>query len=230
MDTNTYKITKETKIPALRPDYREQILEKGAQFLGNNDLVALLLGSGTKEMSIEKLAAKVLTVLQIEDPESRLDKLLHIKGIGLARASVFIAAMELGRRFYSNQSMHIKNPKDILPLLQHYSLEKQEHFICTSLNGANEIIETKTVYIGTLNKVYIHPRDIFAGPIVTHASAIILSHNHPSNTPYPSQEDIETTERLCNVGRLVGIQVLDHIIITKNEYYSFLEHDLVVNE
>jgi DNA repair protein RadC len=114
-------------------------------------------------------------------------------------------------------------PTDVLPLVRHYADRKQEHFICISINGANEVITTRVVSVGLVNKTQVHPREVFADPITDRASAIIVAHNHPSGGLLPSQEDLEITKQLTSAGEVLGIKVLDHMIFNDKGYYSLLE-------
>ncbi|MFI3257835.1 MAG: DNA repair protein RadC, partial [Spirochaetales bacterium] len=154
-------------------------------------------------------------------------KLLTIEGVGAGKACLIAAALELGRRFNSSPAATVHSPVDVLPLIKHYTLEKQEHFLCASLNGAHEILSIRTVSVGTLNRCVIHPREVYAEAIKERAAAIILAHNHPSGNPEPSQNDIETTQQLYDAAKILGIHLLDHVIITTHDYFSFAENSLV---
>jgi DNA repair protein RadC len=123
----------------------------------------------------------------------------------------------------ANPVKKITAPSDILPAVWEYAEKNQEHFIVTSLNGAHEVIETRVCSIGLLNRTLVHPREIFRQAIIDSAAAIIIIHNHPSGNLEPSQEDNEITKRIKDAGIIIGIEVLDHIIISKCGYYSFLE-------
>ena len=118
----------------------------------------------------------------------------------------------------------ISFPPDVLPLIRHYADRKQEHFLCISLNGAKEVIATRTVSVGLVNKTQVHPREVFADPITDRASAVIVAHNHPSGALTPSKEDFEVTRQLKKAGETLGIRLLDHIIFNHNSYYNFLEN------
>jgi DNA repair protein RadC len=116
-------------------------------------------------------------------------------------------------------------PADVLPLIRHYTDRNKEHFICISINGANEVITTRVVSVGLVNKTQVHPREVFADPITDRASAIIMAHNHPSGGLMPSKEDLEITKQLKSTGEILGIKVLDHIIFNDKGYYSLLEKE-----
>jgi DNA repair protein RadC len=115
----------------------------------------------------------------------------------------------------------------VLPLIRHYADRRQEHFLCVSLNGANEIIATRVVSVGLVNKTQVHPREVFADPITDRASAVIVAHNHPSGSLEPSKEDIDITGQLRSAGEILGIRLLDHVIFNSKGYYSFLEKGLI---
>ena len=155
--------------------------------------------------------------------------MLDVKGLGNGKATLLAAALELGRRFYGSKGICIKSPVDVIPLVQHYALEKQEHFLCISLTGANEIIKIRVITVGILNSTLIHPREIFAEAIKDRSAAIILCHNHPSGKVDPSVEDIQLTRRLVKVADIIGIKILDHIIISSTGYYSFRAHTDIIS-
>ena len=210
-------------IPKLdRP--REKLMQKGAEGLSDLELLAILLGSWTKGHDVMTVADRILKVLDNSKGNLRLEELQEIEGVGLAKASLIAAAMEFSRRRIRPEGLRIPFPVDVLPLIRHYSDRKQEHFICIPINGANEVITSRVVSVGLVNKTQVHPREVFADPITDRASAIIIAHNHPSGGLTPSKEDIEITKQLKAAGEILGIRLLDHIIFNHKEYYSFLEH------
>ncbi len=210
-----------------KPDSREKLLQMGVDVLSNQELMMVLLGSGTEKIPVRKLAGRVLDQLKVCSSESVLSTLLSLEGIGPSKACLVSAAMELGKRLNSSSGSRIYSPVDIIPFIQHYTLEKQEHFLCISLNGAHEILTIRTVSIGTLNRCIIHPREVYAEALKERSAAIILAHNHPSGNTNPSENDIEVTQQLYDVSKILGIHLLDHIIICANEYFSFAENGLV---
>ena len=183
----------------------------------------LLLGNGQKKVPVQKLAEKVLNILHTSSSDTIQKNLLSLYGMGPKKTTSIIGALECGKRFICNTEIKIVHPKDILPFIQVYSLQKQEHFICISLNGAHEVIKVKVISIGTLNRALIHPREICADAIIDRAAAIILAHNHPSGSLEPSTHDGEDTEKVLEASRILGIPLLDHIIVTKNSASSFIE-------
>lgn len=205
---------------------REKILLKGVKSLSDEELLAVLLRSGNKKEDVFSIAKNILKALDNQKiGEIRLETLQKINGVGLAKASSIIAALEFSRRRIKPEGMKIKFPTDVLPLLKHFEDRKQEHFISISLNGANEVIKIRVISIGLLNSTQVHPREVFAEAITERASAIIVAHNHPSGNLDPSPEDIKITEQLKSSGDILGIKLLDHIIFNKKGYYSFTEKD-----
>jgi DNA repair protein RadC len=202
---------------------REKLLKKGAEALSDLELLAILIGSGTKSHDVMSVATCVLKILDTTNGTPNLDDLNKIDGVGLAKATIIAAALELARRRIRPEGLKISFPTDVLPLIKHFSDRKQEHFICISVNGANEVITTRVVSVGLVNKTQVHPREVFADPITDRASAIIVAHNHPVISLTPSKEDVEVTQKLKAAGETLGIKLLDHIIFNKNGYYSFLE-------
>jgi DNA repair protein RadC len=209
------------------PEYerpREKLQMKGAEALSDVELMAILLGSGTKGHDVMKVAGRILKVLDGNPKQISIEELRKIEGVGLAKATLIAAALEFARRRIRPEGLKISTPADVLPLIQHYADRKQEHFVCISINGANEVIKSRVVSVGLVNKTQVHPREVFADPITDRASAIIVAHNHPAGTLTPSIEDKEITRQLKSAGETLGIRLLDHIIFNHKGYYSFLEH------
>jgi DNA repair protein RadC len=156
-----------------------------------------------------------------------LDKLCEIHGLGIAKASQILASIELSRRYLLRSSKCITSAKDVYDELKSFSNKSQEHFLTITIDGASHIINTRTVFIGTLNKSLVHPREVFADAISDRAAGIIIAHNHPSGTLQASSADIAITKRLKEVSNLVGIELLDHVILSKNGFYSFCDEGLL---
>lgn len=210
-------------IPKLdRP--REKLMQKGAEGLSDLELLAILLGSGTKGHDVMTIAGRILKILDSSKASVSLDELRKIEGVGMAKATLIAASLEFARRRIRPEGLRISFPADVLPLIRHYADRKQEHFICISINGANEVITNRVITVGLVNRTQVHPREVFADPITDRASAIIVAHNHPSGGLTPSKEDFEITKQLKEAGETLGIKLLDHIIFNHKEYYSFLEH------
>lgn len=212
-----------SEIPELdRP--REKLLRKGAEALSDLELMAILLGKGTEKHDVLYVANRVLRMLDGTDLKPDLVALQKIEGMGPAKATLIAAALEFARRRIRPEGVKISFPPDVLPIIRHYADRKQEHFICVSLNGANEVITSRVVSVGLVNKTQVHPREVFADPITDRASAVIVAHNHPSGELKPSREDVEITLQLKSAGEMLGIRLLDHIIFNHKEHYSLLEH------
>lgn len=202
---------------------REKLQKKGAEALSDLELMAILVGKGTKGHDVMSVAKRILKILDSSDEKPNLKELQNIEGVGLAKATLIAAALEFFRRRIRPEGLKISFPADVLPLIQHFADRKQEHFICVSVNGANEVITSRVVSVGLVNKTQVHPREVFADPITDRASAIIVAHNHPVGDLTPSKEDIEVTKQLKSAGETLGIKLLDHIIFNHKGYYSFLE-------
>lgn len=202
---------------------REKMQSKGAGALSDTELVAILLGFGTKGHDVMTVAERIVRL--VDDQHGRPDPadLQRLEGVGPAKVTLIAAALEFARRRIRPEGNKIKTPVDVLPLVRHYGDRKQEHFLCISLNGANEVITTRVVSVGLVNKTQVHPREVFADPITDRASAIILAHNHPSGDLSPSKEDLQVTRQLKEAGETLGITVLDHIIFNQKGHYSLLE-------
>ncbi len=202
---------------------REKLQQKGAEALSDIELLAILLGKGVEGHDVMSVAARVLKVLDNNKEKLNIEELKKIEGVGLAKATLIAAALEFVRRRIRPEGLRISFPADVLPLIQHYADRKQEHFICISINGANEVIASRVVSVGLVNRAQVHPREVFADPITDRASAIIVAHNHHSGGLTPSKEDIEITKQLKSAGETLGIRLLDHIIFNHKGHYSFLE-------
>jgi DNA repair protein RadC len=203
---------------------REKMQSKGAAALTDEELVAILLGSGIKGHDVMTVAKRIVRLVDDQHGRPDLADLQRLEGVGPAKATLIAAALEFARRRIRPEGLKIKTPVDVLPLVRHYGDRKQEHFLCISLNGANEVITTRVVSVGLVNKTQVHPREVFADPITDRASAVILAHNHPSGNLAPSKEDLQITRQLKEAGETLGISVLDHIIFSRQGHYSFLEN------
>ncbi len=204
---------------------RERLQSNGPQSLGDADLLAVLLGSGVHGRDVYKVAAELLPRIDSAWPDITMEGLREVHGIGAAKATLILAALEFTRRRICPRGIKIKGPQDVLPLVQHLIERKQEHFICISLNGAHEVIATRIVTIGLLNATQVHPREVFCDPIVDRACSIVVAHNHPSGNMEPSEEDRRVTRTLKEAAAVLGIKLLDHVIFgdTGGRYYSFAD-------
>ncbi|NLI67299.1 MAG: DNA repair protein RadC [Bacilli bacterium] len=208
---------------------RERLLKYGASQLSNQELIAILIGSGTKHESVMDVANRLLIHFEglklLE--EATIEEMTAIKGIGVAKGVTLLAAIELGRRirqYVPEDRYIIRSPKDganfVMESMRHLN---QEHLIVLFLDTKNRIIHKQTIFIGSLNASIVHPREIFREAVKRSAASIICVHNHPSGDPTPSQEDIQVTKRLVEAGKIMGIELLDHIIIGNQKYVSLKE-------
>lgn len=204
---------------------REKLKANGVESLADRELLAVLLGSGTRKFDVMNVAERILKELDATKKKWRLADLQKIEGIGEAKAMQILAAMEFARRRIRPEGFRISFPADVVPLIRHYADRKQELLICITLNGANEIIASRVVTIGLADKTQVHPREVFADALTDRATAVIIAHNHPGASLFPTSQDIETTKSLKSAGDTLGIKLLDHIIFNKDGYYSFLEKD-----
>ena len=202
---------------------REKMQRKGAAALTDVELVAILLGFGIKGHDVMTVAKRIVRLVDAHHGRPDLADLQRLEGVGPAKATLIAASLEFARRRIRPEGIKIETPVDVLPLVRHYGDRRQEHFLCISLNGANEVITTRVVSVGLVNKTQVHPREVFAEPITDRASAVILAHNHPSGNLAPSKEDLQITQQLKEAGETLGITVLDHIIFSQKGHYSFLE-------
>ena len=209
---------------------RERLLYYGIKNLSNEELLAILLKTGTKDMNSKMLSSYMLKELGGIHAfhNCSYQKLSNIKGIGTAKACTILAAMEFGKRVYQKEQILFQKFEDAYQIASYYQDKmgklKQENFLCIYLDVTKKLIHEKTLFIGTLNRSLVHPREIFKEAYQVSASSIICIHNHPSGEVLPSKEDILFTSQLVKVGRMLGIDVIDHIIIGDEKYYSFFEN------
>jgi len=206
---------------------REKLSAKGPEALSNLELLVVLVGCGIKGKDVFAIANEIASVMDRDFYSLSIDKLKEINGIGETKASQIMAAIEISRRFIVQEGVRIKDADDVLPIVSELRNKRQEYFLTLTLDGMHRLIERRTVFIGTLNQTLIHPREIFVDAISDRAAAIIFVHNHPDNDSSPSKEDILVTSRLLKVAEIVGIEVLDHIIITKDKIFSFRNKGLL---
>lgn len=208
---------------------RERFLTNGPSHLADHELLAILLRTGTKEESVLQLAMRILhhfggfRLLK----DATIEEMTGIKGVGEVKAVQLLTAFELGKRvnrlrFHERYS--IRSPEDCATyMMDEMRFLTQEHFITLFLNTKNQIIHRQTIFIGGLNSSLVHPREIFKEAVRRSAASIICLHNHPSGDPNPSKEDIDVTKRLSECGKIMGIELLDHLIIGEYKYVSLKE-------
>ena len=211
---------------------RERLARHGASVLSNAELLAILLRTGTKEESAISLAHRILVQEQglryLAD--SNVEQLSSINGIGKAKAAQIKAAIELGKRlaaFEPGADKPLKCPQDVAGLLmEEMRYLKKEHMKLVLLNVKCNLISVEEISVGSLNASIVHPREVFNPAIRKSSASIIMVHNHPSGDPSPSSEDISITARIAEAGKLIGIELVDHIIIEDGKYISMKEKGL----
>lgn len=212
---------------------REKMCEKGPQALGNSELLAILLRTGSQKQSALRLAEQLLEQqgglaglgsATAEDIE-------QVKGIGDAKATTILAAIELGRRvaFLANgEKPVIRSPEDVAALLlPRFRYETREHFLAVLLSTKNHVMKTAVISVGSLNASIVHPRELFREAINAHCASVILAHNHPSGDPTPSPEDISLSRKMREAGQLLDIPVLDHVILGDGNFVSLKEKGML---
>jgi DNA repair protein RadC len=211
----------------MRP--REKLCARGVAALSDGELLALLLGSGTPGRSAMRIARALARRSPAELAGWPLMRWLRVQGIGPARAAAVLAAFELGRRAAEPKgpAPAIRGPEDVLALVRDLARARREHFVVLLLNARHELQCRETVSIGSLNASIVHPREVFLPAILHSAASVVLVHNHPSGDPEPSEEDLSITRRLVEVGELVGIGVLDHVIVASRGTVSFRSRQLL---
>ena len=207
---------------------RERLLKYGLSALKNYELIAILLGTGIQGKDVMKLSREIESLLNKDFETIDLEKLLKVHGLGNAKASQIISAVELCRRYLiKNQNTKITSPNDIYEELKSFKNKQQEYFLALYLDGANHLIDRKVITIGILNQSLVHPREVFSYAIEHRCASIIVAHNHPSGTLEASHEDINVTKRLKESGRILGIELLDHVIFTKDGFVSLKEEGVL---
>ena len=220
-----------TKIKELPLNDRpvERLINIGSESLSNDELLAIILKTGTFDLSSKELALEILKKRDINNLSSiTLEELLNIKGIGIKKAAIILATLELSKRINNNIDT-IKNKMNKPSLLFEYyknKLEnkKQEYFYAVYLDIKGKIIKDKLLFIGTINYSIVSPREIFKEAYLSSATSIVIIHNHPTGDVIPSNNDLETTKNLVKIGEFLGVKIIDHIIIGKTKYYSFKEN------
>lgn len=212
---------------------RERLIKFGPEALSAQELLALIIGRGIPKKSVMNIAQELLArfgnIKAIS--QASIEALSEIKGIGLAKAAQIKACFELGKRQDLEPELKnydIKNPQSVVKAIRASIKDKaKEHFKLILLDTRNKIIGISTISIGTLNASLVHPREIFKEAIIHNSASVVLAHNHPSGDPEPSEEDLTITERLVESGKILGIEVIDHIIIGKTNFSSFKERGLI---
>ena len=209
---------------------RERLFTLGPGALSDPDLVAVLFGTGSAGDGVVELAARVTESVDIRRlRQVPTEDLLAVRGLGPARAAQLLAAAELGRRHWPElePSALVRGPDDIFELSRDIRAATREHFVGFYLNSRNQVLRREVISIGSLNASIVHPREVFIPAIAISAAGLILAHNHPSGDPTPSEEDRAITRRIQEAGRLLGIELLDHVVVARDTYASFKERRLL---
>jgi len=208
---------------------REKLMQYGPGKLSNSELLAIVLRSGKKGENVIELANKILKRFSKDElPNLTFNDLKDYPGLGPAKACEIVACFELGKRLLKDKKAEIYlKPREIWEELKDLRDHKKEHFVIFYLDSRNQEIKREIVSVGSLNANLVHPREVFEPAVRNLAAQIILAHNHPSGDPEPSEDDLEITKRLVESGKILGIEVIDHIIITKTGFISFKEKNLI---
>jgi len=204
---------------------REKLIRLGPESLSDEELLSIILVSGIRGKNVTLVARELLKKLDKEKNIPPIKELCSLGGMGEPKACTVAAMLEFGRRKWAGRQK-IRGPLDIYHAVRHYAERSQERFICLSLNGAHEVIAKRVITVGLVNRTIVHPREVFADPIVDRASAVIAAHNHPSGSLEPSRDDIDITRRLESAAKILGIVFLDHLIFSQMAYFSFRQAGL----
>ena len=207
--------------PSERP--REKLARSGASRLSDLELLMAIIGSGNAQADVSKIARQVLKILRDKGGDMSYDDLRGVVGLGEAKIPVILANFELARRYLLDSDQPVIDPPEkAVEQLADIRDKKQEYFVCLTLDGANRLIAKRVITIGTLTASLVHPREVFTEAIADRAASIIVAHNHPSGNLEPSQADRDVTERLQRAGELLGIEMIDHVLITSKDYKSIV--------
>jgi DNA repair protein RadC len=200
---------------------RERLLALGPEALSDHELLAIFLNTGIRGKNVSALAKELLEMINRSKGILPVKEFSRLSGVGVAKACAVAAMLEFGRRRWGASGTRIRHPGDIHGVLRYHADRKQERFLCLSLNGAHEIIAVRIVSLGLVNRTIVHPREVFADPIIDRAAAVIVAHNHPSGNVEPSEEDDAITGRLKASAEILGLNFLDHLIFTETAWFSY---------
>jgi DNA repair protein RadC len=226
--TGTQAVTIETRDEHDRP--RERLLDWGAAALTDVDLVAAILGTGTAGADVIETSGRLARTVNLRRLHLvPVEDLLAIRGLGPARTAQLLAAAELGRRLWpdGDAAPLVRGPEQIYDLTRDIRSLNREHFVGFYLNSRHQVLRRDIISIGSLNASIVHPREVYLPAIAVSAASLVLAHNHPSGDPTPSEEDMAITRRLQEAGRLLGIELVDHVVVARESYASFRERRLL---
>lgn len=204
---------------------REKLHHKGPAALSDFELLEVMIGNGSAAADVSFIARQVQRLLR--NSSVSYEALMTIKGVSTVTAGKILAALEISRRHLVRDSLPLHTQKDILARFDDIRAKQQEHVVCLSLDGGQRLLALRVITIGTLDIALAHPREIFADAITDRAACIIVAHNHPSGDVSPSNKDIELTQQLAGAGQLLGIELRDHIIVSRTAHFSFRQHHLL---
>ena len=208
---------------------REKLEKYGADRLADAELLAILLGTGIRGTNVIELSKKILRQFGASGLQNvSVGDLEGVTGLGTAKASQIVASLELSRRLLKGKKVALLlSPEDVWNELRGIRGERKEHFVIFYLDTRNQEIKREIISVGTLNASLVHPREVFESAIKNLAAQILIAHNHPSDNTDPSEEDIMLTKRLVEAGRILDIEIVDHVIVSKSGFLSFREKKLI---
>lgn len=208
---------------------REKLIRYGPEKLSTSELLAILLRTGGKGINVVELANNILKKFSGDGlGKANVKELRNTFGLGIAKACEIVACFELGRRLLQHkQSVLLLSPKDVWEELKDIRDNKKEHFVIFFLDARNQEIKREIISIGSLNANLVHPREVFEPAVRYLAAQIIIAHNHPSGDPEPSPEDVDITKQLVDAGKLLDIEVKDHVIVGNASFFSLKDHALL---
>ena len=203
---------------------QEKLYKYGPKKLKDAELLAIILRTGTKGENVIELSKKIIRKFAIRFGDLSVEDLRGIKGLGKTKAAQLVAAFELADRYRTKEKSQILSPKAIFESVVDIRKSKREQLIALYLDTRNREIQREIISIGTINANLIHPREVFEPAVKNLAASIIIVHNHPSEDTEPSKDDLAITDQLVRAGKIMGIEIIDHIIVSESEYYSFADH------
>ncbi len=212
---------------------KDRLLSRGPASLEDIELFGAVLGSGSNADGLEKMSEETLRFVSVnlwlyrKDFTAFFRQLLGIDGLGETRACAVAALLELGNRFSGGGAPIVREARDVLPFISSLARERQECFMCLTMDGANRVLSHRVVTVGLVDQALVHPREVFCEAVKERAVKIIVAHNHPAGILGPSPEDVRITKNLSEASRIIGIALVDHIIVTEEGYYSFREQGLL---
>lgn len=207
---------------------REKLMQYGPEKLSDAELLAILLRSGPKGQNVVELSKNIFRKWGNDIANASFEDMRKVFGLGDAKACEIVACFELGKRVLKDKKAELfLSPRDVWETLKDIRDNKKEHFVVFFLDVRYQEIKRETISIGTLTESLVHPREVFEPAIRHSAAQVLIAHNHPSGNPEPSEEDREVTRRFTEAGKLLGIDVIDHVIVTPMSFLSFKEEGIL---